>query len=96
MPAHQNDEVPACGPDDLVVVVNWERRGTGLRGEVIAENVGDHACKLAGKPEVAALGPDGTPLPVRTTITLEWRKSWIRHHARLADSAATRHARLRP
>lgn len=50
------DEMPACGPDDLSVTVRWERHGAGLRGEVIAENTGDRACRL----------------PVETLITLEW------------------------
>lgn len=75
MPAHQADAVvvPACGPDDLLVEVSWERDGTGLRGRVVAENVSDRACHLANKPEVTPLGPDGTPLPARTLITLELR-----------------------
>lgn len=63
--------VPQCGSDDLAVVVNWERDGTGLRGQVIAENVGGRACKLEGKPGVTPLHPDGSPLPVATGITLE-------------------------
>lgn len=46
MPGHQADDpvMPACGPDDLVVEVSWERDGTGLRGRVTAENVSDRAC----------------------------------------------------
>jgi hypothetical protein len=63
--------LPRCGPDDLAVVVNWERDGTGLRGQVIAENVGRRACRVEGKPEVTPLHPDGSPLPVATGITLE-------------------------
>jgi len=66
------DEMPACGPDDLSVTVRWERHGTGLRGQVIAENTGDRACRLPGKPGVTPLGRDGQPLPVETLITLEW------------------------
>src|ERR1700721_1408242 len=75
MPAHQADDavVPACGPDDLVVEVSWERDGTGLRGRLVAANVSDRACKLAGKPDVTPLGADGTPLPARTVMTLELR-----------------------
>jgi hypothetical protein len=67
------DEMPACGPDDLSVTVRWERDGTGLRGQVIAENTGGRACRLPGKPGVTPLGPDGEPLPVKTLVTLEWR-----------------------
>ncbi|HEV8274931.1 MAG TPA: hypothetical protein VGQ26_04440 [Streptosporangiaceae bacterium] len=39
MPARQGDDAmaPACGPDDVVTEVRWERDGTGLRGQVIAE-----------------------------------------------------------
>jgi hypothetical protein len=74
MPARRDDDtVPPCGSDDLAVVVRWERDGTGLRGQVIAENVGNRACQLANKPTVAPLHSDGTPLPVKTIVTLEWR-----------------------
>ena len=49
MPARMSDDaVPPCGPDDLTVVVKWERDGAGLRGQVMAENVGGRACRLAG------------------------------------------------
>jgi hypothetical protein len=65
------DEMPACGPDDLSVTVRWERDGTRLRGQVIAENTGERACRLPGKPGVRPLGPDGAPLPVETVITME-------------------------
>jgi hypothetical protein len=66
-------EVPLCEAADLAVAVHWERDGTGLRGQVVAENVGGRACRLAGKPAVTPLAADGTPLPARTVITLEWR-----------------------
>jgi Protein of unknown function (DUF4232) len=65
-------ELPACGPDDLSVTVRWERDGTGLRGQVVAENTGGRACRLPGKPGVRPLGLDGQPLPVQTVVTLEW------------------------
>lgn len=70
-PDGSDDAVPSCGPDDLAVVVHWQHDGTALRGRVIAENVGGRACRLAGKPGVTPLRPDGVPLPVSTTITLE-------------------------
>lgn len=74
MPARMSDDaVPSCGPDDLAVVVKWERDGTGLRGQVITENVGRRACRLAGKPEVTPLRSDGSLLPARTITTREWR-----------------------
>jgi len=38
---------------------------------VIAENVSGRACRLAGKPGVTPLRPDGVPLPVTTIVTLE-------------------------
>jgi hypothetical protein len=66
------NEMPPCGPDELSVTVQWERAGTGLRGQVIAENTGGRACRLPGKPAVTPLGLDGEPLPVETVITLEW------------------------
>jgi Domain of unknown function (DUF4232) len=66
-------EVPLCEAADLAVSVHWERDGTGLRGQVVAENVGGRVCRLPGKPEVTPLAGDGTPLPARTVITLEWR-----------------------
>ncbi len=66
------EEMPACGPDDLTVTVRWERDGSGLRGQVIAENTGGRACRLPGKPGVRPLGLDGRPLPVETGITLQW------------------------
>jgi len=66
------EEMPACGPEDLSVTVRWERDGGGLRGQVIAENTGERACRLPGKPGVTPLGLDGKPLPVDTVITLEW------------------------
>jgi hypothetical protein len=74
MPARRSEAtVPACGPDDVAVVVSWERDGTGLRGQVIAENVGGRACQLAGKPDVTPLRPDGSPLPTRTIVFMEFR-----------------------
>ena len=68
-----DDAVPLCGSGDLAVTVSWENDGAGLRGQVIAENVSDRACRLAGKPQVQPLHPDGTPLPVETVISLEMR-----------------------
>jgi len=65
-------EMPACGAEDLSVTVRWEHDGGGLRGQVIAENTGERACRLPGKPGVRPLGLDGKPLPVDTVITLEW------------------------
>jgi hypothetical protein len=74
MPARRSDAtVPACGPDDLAVAVRWERDGTGLRGQVIAENMSGRACQLANKPDVTPLRPDGSPLPTRTVISLEFK-----------------------
>lgn len=79
MPAHSGEDAvpPPCRSDDLAVVVRWERDGTGLRGQVIAENVGDQACQLAGKPAVTPLRADGSPLPVEAVITLELRSPLI-------------------
>ncbi|HEY2552865.1 MAG TPA: DUF4232 domain-containing protein [Streptosporangiaceae bacterium] len=69
--ARRDEEAPPCGLDDVAVVVRWERDGTGLRGQVIAENRGSRACKIAGKPTVTPLRADGSPLPADTVITLE-------------------------
>ena len=66
-------QAPLCEAADLAVVVRWARDGTGLRGQVLAENVGGRVCRLAGKPEVTPLAGDGTPLPAQTVVTLEWR-----------------------
>lgn len=63
---------PLCTAADVAVTVRWEQDGSGLRGQVIAENVGSRACRLAGKPRVTPLRADGARLPVRNTITLEW------------------------
>jgi Protein of unknown function (DUF4232) len=72
VPASQDDDaVPLCGSDDLAVVVIWEQDGPGLDGQVVAENVSGQACRLGHKPEVTPLQPDGTPLPVKTIISLE-------------------------
>src|ERR1700735_623004 len=74
MPAPVSDDaVPPCGPDDLAVTVSWERDGAGLRAQVTAETVSAGAGRLAGKPQVRPLQPDGTPLPVETVISLEMR-----------------------
>jgi hypothetical protein len=74
-PHHQDDgspsALPPSGPEDLEVTVRWVQDGTGLRGQVIAHNIGSRAYRLAGKPRVTPLGLDGTPLPVDTVITLE-------------------------
>jgi Protein of unknown function (DUF4232) len=74
MAARQGEDAvpPPCGSDDLAVEVRWSRDGTGLRGQVVATNVGDRACRLANKPTVTPLRPDGSSLPVTTVITLEW------------------------
>jgi len=74
MPARRSDATaPACGPNDLSVVVSWERDGPGLRGQVIAENVSGRACQLASKPDVTPLQPDGSLLPTRTIVSMEFR-----------------------
>jgi hypothetical protein len=75
VPDGQGD-VPLCGSDDLAMVVSWEHDGPALNGQVIAENISDRACRLAGKPGVTLLQPDGAPLPVKTTITLEMNVPW--------------------
>jgi hypothetical protein len=67
------DDIAACGPGDLELTVRWERHGTGLRGEVIARNLSDRACRLASKPGVTPLRADGSPLPTQTIISLELR-----------------------
>jgi hypothetical protein len=72
-PAEAESKLPVCGPDDVRLTVSWEAEGTGLRGQVIAENVSGRRCRLPGKPGVVPVGLDGEPLPVRTTITLEGR-----------------------
>lgn len=63
--------LPLCGPDDLAVSVRWERHDGGLRGQVMARNIGSRACRLAGKPGIVPLGADGTPLPAQTVNTME-------------------------
>jgi Domain of unknown function (DUF4232) len=74
VPASQDDDaVPLCGSDDLSVVVSWEHDGGALAGDVIAENVSGRACRLANKPHVTPLRPDGTPLPVETIVTFEMK-----------------------
>lgn len=65
-------EEALCGPQDVAFEVRWAQDGTGLRGQLVARNVGDRACRLASKPTVTPLAQDGTPLPVPTTITLEF------------------------
>ncbi len=52
-------EAPLCTAADLAVTVHWERDGTGLRGQVVAENVGG----LAGKPAVSPLAGTGRRCP---------------------------------
>ncbi|HEY0998317.1 MAG TPA: DUF4232 domain-containing protein [Streptosporangiaceae bacterium] len=72
MPADESDDLRQCGSDDLAIVVSWERDSPGLRGQVIAENVSDRACRIENKPGVTPLQRDGTPLAVETIISLEW------------------------
>jgi hypothetical protein len=67
------EELPTWGPGDVSVTVCWERNGSGLRGQVVAENTGSRACRLPGKPVVTPLGPDGRPLPAENGITLEMK-----------------------
>jgi hypothetical protein len=70
----EGSALPVCEPAELTVTVHWDRDGNGgLRGQVIAENVGTRACRLPGKPSVKPLGLDGVPLPTRTVVTLEFR-----------------------
>jgi hypothetical protein len=67
------DSVPRCRSRDLLVTVEWTLAdGGGLRGHVIAENVGARTCRLEHKPVLAPLQADGTPLPVRQAVTLEF------------------------
>ena len=58
--------VPPCAGEDVVVRVIWEREGGGLRGEVVVHNVGDHACRLGGKPSVSPLAADGTAIAAQS------------------------------
>lgn len=69
------DEPPAppCRSDDVVLSLRWERSGDALTGEVVAENVAGHSCRLGGKPTLTPLRQDGEPLPTQHTITLEAR-----------------------
>ncbi|MFI5607443.1 DUF4232 domain-containing protein [Amycolatopsis sp. NPDC051903] len=67
-------EVPLCGPDDLAVSLYWERDGQGLRGTVVAENVGTRTCRSGMKPGVQPLGLDGVPLPTDTLVSAEMRR----------------------
>jgi hypothetical protein len=66
-----DDTAPPCTRDDVVVRVVWERDGRGLRGEVVVENTGDHACRLGGKPSVSPLAADGSAMATQTATTLE-------------------------
>ncbi len=68
-----SEDPPVCRPDDLVLTLRWERSGDGLSGQVIAENVGDHACYLPGKPNVIPLGMDGQRLDTQMIVSLEAR-----------------------
>lgn len=71
---HQDEPpVPLCRSDDVVVSLRWERSGDALVGEVIAENVVGHACRLGGKPTLTPLRQDGEPLPTQHIVTLEAR-----------------------
>ncbi len=67
------NHIPACESDDLAVSVRWERAGVGVAGQVVVENVSDHACRLSQKPSVIPLGADGRELPVEMIITMEAR-----------------------
>jgi hypothetical protein len=70
---HADDGVPRCRSADIAVTVRWRRDNDGsLRGHVIAENVGTRACRLEHKPRLAPLRADGTPLPVRQAVSLEF------------------------
>ena len=44
-----------------------------LQGDLVAENVGGHACRLSGKPDVIPIGADGLPLDAGTVWTMEYR-----------------------
>jgi hypothetical protein len=66
------DQIPPCGSDEVAIAVHWQEAGSGLRGQIVAENVGSRACRLDGKPTVIPLAADGTPLPVRNVVTEEF------------------------
>ncbi|MFB9691344.1 DUF4232 domain-containing protein [Amycolatopsis plumensis] len=67
-------KIPPCGSNDLAVSVRWSRApGGGLRGEIVAENVSGHACRLGRKPTLQPWGLDGQPLGVDQWTTLELR-----------------------
>jgi hypothetical protein len=65
--------VPPAGSHELALSLRWHRYGDQLRGEVVAENIGDRVCRLGNKPRLAPLGQDGKPLGVDQIITLELR-----------------------
>jgi hypothetical protein len=67
-----DDDVPTeCIPDEVEVALSWQHRDEGLTGSVTVRNTGPRACRVTGKPAVIPLAADGTPLDVRTIITLE-------------------------
>jgi hypothetical protein len=67
-----DDDAPAeCTPDEVDVALSWQHRDDGLTGSVAVRNTGPRACRVSGKPAVIPLAGDGTPLDVRTIITLE-------------------------
>ena len=67
-------QAPLCEAADLAVVVRWERDGTGLRGQVLAENVGGRVCRWRASRRsprwpgrYAAAHPDGGHAGVAVT-----------------------------
>ena len=67
------DHIPECGSNDLAVSVRWERAGIGLAGQIIVENISNHACRLSHQPWVIPLGTDGRELPGTALVTSELR-----------------------
>lgn len=67
-----DDDAPAeCTPAEVDVALTWQEHGEGLTGSVTVRNTGPRACRVSGKPAVIPLAGDGSPLDVRTIITLE-------------------------
>ena len=66
-------EPPECGPEDVEFTLSWSDAGGALQGDLVAENVSGHACRLSGKPDVIPLGADGLSLDAGTVWTMEYR-----------------------
>jgi photosystem II stability/assembly factor-like uncharacterized protein len=81
---------PRCRPGSLRIQGGRQGSASSAAADVLVTNVGAQACRIAGRPRIALLGPGGTRLPVRNVSHGPYVPArTLRAHGGSADLAAS-------